>query len=196
MLGPLVVLAVLSIVGGWVGVPKSLGGNDGFDRYLRPVVHTLSEPQQSAERGAEPTKAEEPAHEEGNTELALTGASVGVALFGLLVAWFLYIRRPELPGRISAASGGLYRAIWNKYWVDEAYYATLVDPIVNGSREILWRGIDQEVIDGAVNFAGTGSKRGSRWLRRMQSGNIRSYATWVALGAAAVVIFMIWIGAH
>ena len=91
---------------------------------------------------------------------------------------------------------GVYRILLNKYWVDETYYATLVNPIVDGSRNVLWRGVDVGVIDALVNGAGTTSKLLSGITRRMQSGSIRSYAGWVALGAACVVGFMIWMGLH
>jgi NADH-quinone oxidoreductase subunit L len=91
---------------------------------------------------------------------------------------------------------GAYRMLLNKYWVDEAYYAAIINPIVNFSRSVLWRGIDIGVIDALVNGAGTASKDTSSVTRRMQSGSIRSYAGWVALGAAAVVAFMVWMGAR
>ncbi|HWC17001.1 MAG TPA: hypothetical protein VG498_08290, partial [Terriglobales bacterium] len=110
------------------------------------------------------------------------------------LAWFFYYRRPELPDRIVTSMRGAYRTLLNKYWVDEAYYATLINPIVNGSRAVLWRGIDVGVIDALVNGAGTTSKGISGVTRRMQSGSIRSYAGWVALGAACVVAFMVWMG--
>jgi len=194
MLGPLVVLAIGSFVMGWVGIPESLGGHNKFDQFLTPVFHTSSEPARAAENFPnEPQQSENPESEKA-LELGLAGASVGVAVLGLLLAWFFYYRRPELPDRIATSLRGAYRTLWNKYWVDEAYYATLINPIVNGSRSVLWRGIDVGVIDAIVNGAGTTSKGLSGITRRMQSGSIRSYAGWVALGAACVVGFMIWMG--
>ena len=181
---------------GWVGVPESLGGHNKFDQFLTPVFHTSSEPARAAENFPnEPQQSENPESEK-SLELGLAGASVGVAVLGLLLAWFLYYRRPELPDRIATSLRGAYRTLCNKYWIDEAYYATLINPIVNGSRSVLWRGIDVGVIDAIVNGAGTTSKGLSRVTRRMQSGSIRSYAGWVALGAACVVGFMIWMGLH
>jgi NADH-quinone oxidoreductase subunit L len=205
MLGPLVVLAIGSIMAGWVGVPEALGGHNKFDQFLAPVFHNSSEPARETENAANfqqppsgaaepPRREEQGASEEKNMELALTGVSVGVAVMGFLLAWQLYYRRPELPDRIAARTHGLYRTLLNKYYVDEAYYATLVDPIVNGSRDVLWRGMDVEVIDGLVNGAGATSKGFSSVVRRMQSGNIRSYAGWVAIGAALVIAYMVWVG--
>jgi NADH-quinone oxidoreductase subunit L len=196
MLGPLVVLAIGALAAGWVGIPEALGGHNKFDQFLTPVFHTSSEPARSAENfGTEPQRSETPA-ENKSLELELAGASVGIAILGFGLAYFLYYRRPELPDRIAASMSGVYRTLLNKYWVDEAYYATLINPIVDGSRNVLWRGVDVGIIDALVNGAGTTSKEASGITRRMQSGSIRSYAGWVALGAACVVAFMIWMGVH
>jgi NADH-quinone oxidoreductase subunit L len=196
MLGPLVVLAIGAVVMGWVGIPESLGGHNNFEHFLAPVFHTSSEAARSAENLAtEPQKSENP-EENKSLELGLAGASVGIALLGFGLAYFLYYRRPELPDRIAASMSGVYRTLLNKYWVDEAYYATLINPIVDGSRTVLWRGVDVGIIDALVNGAGTTAKEASGVTRRMQSGSIRSYAGWVALGAACVVGFMIWMGLH
>jgi len=178
MLGPLVALAVLSVMGGYVGVPAALGGQNRFDRFLAPAF-----PQAAAAEAAE-----------GNTELLLTAAAVAAAGLGFFFAWLLYYRRRDLPGRITTQLGGLYRAVANKYYVDEAYHAIFVEPLVEGSSRLLWRGMDAGVIDGAVNHAAAGSRSLSDALRRMQSGNIRSYAGWVAAGAVLVIAYLIWMG--
>jgi NADH-quinone oxidoreductase subunit L len=174
-----------------------MGGDNHFDRFLAPVFHTSSEPVRSAEnfQATEPQKLEG-AEENKALEFELAGASVGIALLGFGLAYFFYFRRPELPGRMASNARGLYRMLLNKYWVDEAYYATIVTPIVEGSRTVLWRGIDVGVIDAIVNGVGTTSKGLSKITRRMQSGSIRSYAGWVAIGAASVVAFMTWMGMH
>ncbi|MGH9604019.1 MAG: NADH-quinone oxidoreductase subunit L [Terriglobales bacterium] len=179
MLGPLVVLAALSVVGGWAGIPHALGGHNYFEGFLAPVFGAPAEAAHAGDVG---------------TERLLTGISVIAALFGFGLAWLLYAKRPELPERIAAQLGGLYQAVLNKYYVDEGYDAAVVRPVVEGSRQILWRGIDVGMIDDSVNAAARGAQNVSRTLRRMQSGNIRSYAGWVALGAAAVLTFMIWMG--
>jgi len=194
MLAPLVVLAIGSTVVGWLGIPEALGGHNKFDQFFTPVVHSSSEPVRSAENfPSEPQKPESPEENKG-LELELAALSVAVALAGLGLAYLFYVRRPELPDRIATNVRGVYRTLLNKYWVDEAYYATLVNPIVDGSRNVLWRGVDVGIIDALVNGAGTTSKGLSGVTRRMQSGSIRSYAGWVALGAACVVGFMIWMG--
>jgi NADH-quinone oxidoreductase subunit L len=221
MLTPLVILAVLSTVGGWIGVPQALGGINRFEHFLDPVFEhhapvvsmhvpsaapagTVAQGEQNAATtpatpSGEWTGAHEPASGEGageqvGTERALTGVSLGIALLGLFLAYWLYVARPDLPGKMAQKLGGIYETVLNKYYVDEAYYATFVDPIVDGSRMLLWRGMDVGIIDGTVNGAATTAKSLSSFLRRMQSGNIRSYAGWVALGAVAMLAYFIWMG--
>jgi len=179
MLGPLVILAVLSVVGGWVGIPHALAGHNYFERFLAPVFGAATEGAHAADVGM---------------ERMLTGISVVAAFFGFGLAWLLYFKRPELPERIAAQLGGVYQAVLNKYYVDEGYNAAIVRPLIEGSREVLWRGIDVGIIDDSVNAAARGAQDVSRTVRWMQSGNIRSYAGWVIAGAAAVLTFMIWKG--
>jgi NADH-quinone oxidoreductase subunit L len=196
MLAPLVVLAIGSIVAGWVGVPAFMGGGDKFGHFLAPVIKTAAATSTtSMEHVSE--AAGEPAEEHGeNTteEWMLAGTSVGVALLGFLLAWFLYYKRPELPERITSSIHGLYLTVLHKYYIDEAYGILFVKPLLALSTFVFWKGVDQGIIDGLVNGAGTASKGIGNELRRMQSGNIRSYAAWVAIGGAAVLAYMIWLG--
>jgi NADH-quinone oxidoreductase subunit L len=126
--------------------------------------------------------------------LIFAASSVAVALVGFLMAWWLYYKRPELPSRIAERIHGLYSLVYHKYYVDEGYGALFVKPLLALSTHVLWRGVDQTIIDGAVNGAGSASKGIGSELRRMQSGNIRSYAAWVAIGGATVIAYMIWRG--
>jgi NADH-quinone oxidoreductase subunit L len=121
---------------------------------------------------------------------ALLAASVGAALAGVLVAWMLYVWRPALADALAGRIKWLYRAAVKKYYVDEVYAATIVNPLVEGSREVLWRGIDVDVIDGAVNGTGRRALRIGGLLRLAQSGNIRSYAAWVLLGSVCLLIVL------
>ena len=134
--------------------------------------------------------------ESAPTELALAGASIAAALLGLFFAWLLYYKKRDLPDRITAKIQGVYLTVLHKYYVDEAYGAIFVKPLLALSTVVFWKGIDQSVIDGIVNGLGTGSKEIGSELRRMQSGNIRSYAAWVAAGGAAVIAYMLWWGIH
>jgi NADH-quinone oxidoreductase subunit L len=170
MLAPLMILAVLSLVGGLVG-----WGNH-FEHFLAPVFGT-TEAVETASRG---------------TELALMGVSVAVALFGWWLAYLLYCKRPELPQRIADSLGSFYQTVVHKYYIDELYAVLFVKPLVDGSTRILWQGVDRKVIDAAVNDSGDGARHVSDEVRHMQSGNIRSYAGWIAAGSAVVIAFMLW----
>jgi NADH-quinone oxidoreductase subunit L len=176
MLVPLVILAVLSLLGGLVGI-----GNR-FENFLAPVF--TSAPVLGS------TEAVEGAGH--GTELLPMGVSVGVALLGGWLAYLLYYKRPELPQKIADALGGFYQTVVHKYYIDELYAAVFVKPLIDGSTRILWHGVDRKIIDAAVNEAGDGARQASDEVRHMQSGNIRSYAGWIAAGSAAVIAFMIW----
>jgi NADH-quinone oxidoreductase subunit L len=234
MLGPLVVLAIGSIVAGWVGWPEFMGGENRIEHFLAPATTTSSSVEyriltgQVTDREGRPVvqepssssdaKAIRQARErlkkgdsgsatvseiqisylqvnpaqESTQEWILAGTSLLVAALGLFFAWLLYYKRPELPDRITAKIHGVYLTVLHKYYVDEAYGALFVKPLLALSTVVFWKGIDQEVIDGMVNGAGEASKGIGNELRRMQSGNIRSYAAWVALGGAAVIVYMVW----
>ena len=178
MLGPLVVLALLSVVGGFVGY-----GNH-FEHFLAPVFHL----------GGVDAREASPEAGKSTLEYLLMAVSVGVAGLGWFLAYLLYSRRPQLPARIAASLGGLYQAVSNKYYIDELYAALFVKPLIDGSTTILWHGVDQGAIDRAVNDSADAARHISDTARHMQSGNLRSYAGWVAAGAAIVIAYMVWMG--
>ena len=176
MVIPLAILACLSFTGGWIG--------GRLEHFLAPVFRFGM------------TEASEAVAETASrgTEYVLMGISLTVALLGLYLAYLLYLRRPEMPSRIAAGLGGMYKAVVNKYYIDELYSALFIKPLVEGSTAILWHTVDQGVIDNSVNDAADSSRHASDAVRHMQSGNLRSYAGWVAAGAAAVIAYMIWVG--
>lgn len=196
MLVPLMILAVLSIVGGWVGWPASLGGHDLFDKFLGPVFHASAAEHSRAGAGETvPQESEAPEPTAGHaTELILTGISVAAGLFGLLLAWTLYVGRPELPDRIAESIHSLYVAVANKYWIDDLYAWIFVKPLIAISSVVFWRGIDQGVIDATLDGSAATARELSDEVRHMQSGNLRSYAGWIAVGATAVIAYMVWVG--
>lgn len=198
MLAPLVLLAVLSVVGGWIGIPHALGGQNQFDAFLAPVIQPTPEQMPAGGEPGHPGAplSPEDLEREKRMERLLTGVSVGAAALGLALAALLYWKRRDLPGKITAALGGVYTTVRDKYYVDEGYRAAFVQPLLDASTYVLWRGIDVRTIDAAVDGAADGSRHVSDALRRMQSGNIRSYAGWVAAGAAVLLAYMIWAGAR
>src|SRR5262249_34131227 len=127
-------------------------------------------------------------------EYLLMGVSVTVAFAGWFFAYLLYGRRPELPAHIAKIFGRLYTTVANKYYIDELYAALFVNPLVEGSRAVLWKTVDQGMIDAAVNNAASEARYVSDNVRHMQSGNLRSYAGWIAAGGAAVIAYMVWMG--
>jgi NADH-quinone oxidoreductase subunit L len=189
MVVPLIILAILSTVGGFVGVPHALGGSDRFGTFLTPAVQSATATS-ATEMPATPAKEEE----SGSAELVFTGISVVVALIGLLLAWYLYYKRTDLPDRMAKAAGGVYRLVLDKYRIDELYGAVIIQPLIALSTNVFWKGMDRGLIDGAVDGAAARAQDTSDALRHMQSGNIRSYAGWVAVGATAVIAFMVWRG--
>ncbi len=174
MLIPLMILALLSTIGGLVGI-----GNR-FEHFLEPVFGSGAEAVgEVANRG---------------TELLLMGVSVGVALLGAWLAYLLYLSKPYLPQKIADGLGSFYQAVVNKYYIDELYAKLFVKPVIDGSTTILWQGVDRKVIDDTVNNAADGARHVSDEVRHMQSGNLRSYAGWIAAGSAVVIAYMIWLG--
>jgi NADH-quinone oxidoreductase subunit L len=176
MLVPLMILAVLSVVGGLVGI-----GNR-FEHFLEPVFGSGVASEAAGETAS------------SLTEYILMGVSVGVALLGFVLAWVLYVSKPYLPQKISDALGSFYEAVLNKYYIDELYAKLFVKPLIDGSTSILWQGVDRKVIDDTVNNAADGARHVSDEVRHMQSGNLRSYAGWIAAGSAVVIAYMIWMG--
>ncbi len=159
MLGPLVVLAFLSLTGGFLfNVPKILDG-------MFPL-------------------------KEGAEDMTLTYISVAFGLGGIALSYYMYVVNTKVPERITAALGWLYTLVYNKYFVDEIYDTAVVRPLVDGSTTVLWHVMDQGVIDGAVNGVGTESRGVGGILKLLQGGNIRSYATWVVVGAVVILVVM------
>jgi NADH-quinone oxidoreductase subunit L len=172
MLIPLVILAILSVCGGWVG----LGGNMGrFSAYLAPVAQA---------HRAMPT---------GNPalEFILTIAAVLVALEGWLIADKYYRRKTERPTQLAAALPAAYKLLSNKYYVDEIYGAVIVKPLFAFSKYVLGWIVDTAILGGiAWLLAGIANITGMI-LQRWQSGNLRSYAAWLAAGAAAILLLLL-----
>ncbi|HEX2711701.1 MAG TPA: NADH-quinone oxidoreductase subunit L [Candidatus Acidoferrales bacterium] len=179
MLAPLVVLAILSVVGGWMAAPALWGGRDHFESYLAPVFGSAS-----------PAEA---ATAQGNfSELQSSIIATGVALAGFLVAWWFYIRRPQTPERLTESFPRPYKLLLGKYYVDELYDRVIVRPFVWISTRVLWQVVEEAVVDGSVNGVAHTARRFGERVRLVQSGNTRSYAAWVVVGAVLVMALLLW----
>src|SRR5438034_590663 len=180
MLAPLMILAMLSIVGGWLAAPAMLGtGPDYFSKFLQPVFG-----------GVEAAGAEAEAH---SLEVTLAIVAFFTALLGWGVAYWLYLKRPGKTDALAKSLKPAYTTLLNKYYVDELYAAVVVRPLLWISTNVLWKGADVAGIDGAVNGIAEGATALGDGVRHAQSGNTRSYAVWVVVGALVVMaVIFFW----
>jgi NADH-quinone oxidoreductase subunit L len=185
----LVVLAIGSVLAGYVGMP----GRSVIGEWLEPSftarsVTTLAEGQ-VGEPGQEAREGE--AGGEG-LEITLMVVSSVVALAGISLAAFIWLKRREIADKAAASFPGVYRLLLNKYYVDEVYDATIVQPIRIVSQEGLWRGVDVHIIDGAVNGTASIVDGSSSVLRRLQSGSVRAYAGSLFIGVVLILGYYLW----
>ena len=172
---PLVILAFFAIVAGYVGLPVVFGEKANlFGRFLEPVIHPGSE-----------------AHLGLSTEWMLILISVAVALCGIYIAYVFYLKSPQTPHRVVARFPFLYRVLHNKYYVDEAYNAVFVKPLVNGSRAV-YDHFDLRVIDGAIDGTAAAAGFAGKALSWLQSGLVKDYALAFLLGVALFLGYLLF----
>jgi NADH-quinone oxidoreductase subunit L len=210
---PLIVLAVLSTIGGFIGVPYALGSLVGLrptnyiEQTLDPVIAKVPGGKTEGGPAAEPIWLSHPpqptdgapafvsldesaashsaAEVRGERLLALV--SVAIAALGIVLGWIIFQRRPLLV---------MPRILENKYYVDELYNAAVINPINAGSREGLWKIFDVAVIDGILHAIGDVVTDSGRAVRHLQGGFVRAYAAIILLGALAVIGFFAYFGVH
>jgi NADH-quinone oxidoreductase subunit L len=156
---PLAILAILSLIGGWAF---------NIPKFLAPMF---------------PLVEEAP-----GTEWTMY-VSIAAGLLGIALAYLFYVVSPALPESLASTFSGPYRWLYNKYFVDELYDSVVISPTVDGSRSFLWRVVDAGGIDRIVNGVGKIARSIGGFLRRPQSGSIRSYADWVVLGSILLIAF-------
>jgi NADH-quinone oxidoreductase subunit L len=221
---PLMALAVGAIVAGFVGIPAAIGGGNAIEKFLEPsftaqsVQLKLDATEGNASVRLQPgvaSAAEQTEHEESsvspNVERGLMGFSLAIAVIGILLARKFYVTSPEISDRLADQFAGPHRVLSNKYYVDEAYNATVisgtftagkglwafdrtvVDGVVNGSGwftivSAWFSGVaDRRLVDGAVNLVGRICEEGSFWFRKLQTGLVQNYAMWMLVGIFAFV---------
>ncbi|HWP82826.1 MAG TPA: NADH-quinone oxidoreductase subunit L [Bacteroidota bacterium] len=175
---PLIILAFLSVVGGFVGIPESLSGGNAIEHWLEPVFAPAI------------LKLRITPHAVVALEYVLMALSVGVALAGIWTARKIYVYREEVWRSMTDRLTGLYRLLWNKYYVDEAYDAVVVRPTVKVSESFLWKVFDVSGIDGVVNGTATLVARVADGLRKIQTGVAQMYAV---VFVAGIVMILLWI---
>ncbi len=217
---PLIVLAILSTVGGLVGVPYAISSLTGghpenyFEKVLSPVINPVPSTAAAGENGSPPlhwlspapqpvdgkpavapvgeapgaaSSEETSSPQEINEERLLALVSVLIALSGVGIGWFMFQRQPVR---------AMPRLLENKYYVDEIYDATIIQPIKVGSREGLWKLFDVGVIDGIIHTIGGAVVRSGRTIRHLQIGYVRGYAAIILAGALIVIGYFAYSGAH
>ncbi len=169
---PLVILAVGAVAAGWLGIPHILGGHDLWTTFMTPVLghHELEV--------------------SNTTEWLLLALSIGAGFSGLGLAYYMYIARPELPERLKSSFCETYKCLYHKYYIDEFYILTLVEPLKVFSRDILLAVTDGRIIEGVVNGVPKAIGRFSGKLRRIQTGQVQHYLTIMASGAVCVLVWM------
>jgi NADH-quinone oxidoreductase subunit L len=172
----LVVLAIGSVVAGYAGLPSILGGTDWFARYLEPSF------------GAAPVEGVV----EHGLEATLMLVSIAAAIAGIGIAAYFFLTNRRAADAVADRFSGVGALLRNKYYVDEIYDATVVQPIRIVSEEALWKVVDVVLIDGAVNGVGLTVAGASDRVRRLQTGSVRTYAASVFFGVVMILGYYLW----
>jgi NADH-quinone oxidoreductase subunit L len=167
---PLIVLAILSAVGGWVGLPHGFLWGDQIGHYLDPALANMPH---------------EP-HPTSGTLFFLIAVATGVGLGGIGLDYMMYGKSSDLPDRLAKRFGRTYRLLWDKYRIDEFYAWLILKPYVRVS-DYFWRVVDSEIIDGAVNGVGELVAAVGGRVRKLQTGNVQAYALAMVVGAVVVI---------
>ena len=199
VVGPLAALAVLSVIGGYVGLPGWTGIANRFEHFLEPVLRL-------------PEAAHEAAAHTAGVEFLFTSLSVAIALAGIFLAYRFYVVNPRIPDRIADRIQGLYRLVQNKYYVDELYDllfvnrakdlgnqcyfldAKFVDGAVNGTAATtrgtatVSRIFDKYVVDGLVNLVGWINMGLNRAATALQTGLVQRYALGAVFGIVVLIV--------
>ena len=175
MTAPLVILAVLSLVGGWIGVPHVLGHALHIPNLLEHWLSQVIFPLKDLTQGS------------AIMELSLMGISVSLAGLSAYAAYHMYIINPELPKVAVSRLKGLHALVFEKYRVDEIYFAKLINPIVQLSKG-LWEFIDVNLIDRMTYSVSDATQQTGDSMRSIQGGNLQQYALYMVLGLLLVMI--------
>lgn len=180
---PLMVLAVLAVIGGYVGMPHIFGATNYIEHWLEPVIHA---------GGSGMTEHALSTAGDASMEWTLMVASVALAFVGIMLAWYFYRKSESAAGVLKQKLSGLHRILLNKYYIDEIYGAIVIRPVVYSSL-FLWKIFDVMVIDGLINGIATLGQDIGQTLRYSQTGRVRTYATIFAFGVVLLLgLFIEW----
>jgi NADH-quinone oxidoreductase subunit L len=175
---PLIVLAILSVAGGFIGIPEALGGHHWLEHFLAPVF--------------EKSAALLPdTHLSSSTEISLMIASVGGAVLALVYAYIRYVKNAHVPVPDTEERPGLVNLSYNKFYIDEIYDWLIRKPL-DALSVFFYKVVDLLVIDGFINGLGKGSLRSSKGLRLLQTGNVGFYIFMMVLGIIAILIYSLY----
>ncbi len=180
---PLMVLALLSVIGGWVGIPHVIGEYLGhipnfWEHWLEPVIRKL------------PTAEAANISHDASAEWLLMGVSVLIAACSAGLAYWIYIINPGASEKVKKSIRPIYELVNNKYLVDEAYVAAIINPLVNTSRN-LWYYVDVNFIDKLTFKAADIATGGGSFVRALQNGNMQQYAMYIGVGIVVVLSFVL-----
>lgn len=175
---PLIVLGILSVIGGWIGIPHVIGD------LLGHIPNVLEHWFQYVIRKPELAPAD------ATLELSLMGVSVALATISAFVAYHFYVQAPEKPKKIAESMKGVYNLVYNKYFVDEAYFGFIINPLVRFSKD-LWYYVDVNVIDKTTYVVADIVRGGGSLVRGLQNGNIQQYAMYIAIGIVLTLSFIL-----
>ncbi len=174
---PLMVLALLAVIGGWVGLPEGFLWGDKISEFLAPSVGNYAPVLHGSFVG-------------------LTSASLGLAGLGILLAWYFYIKAPGMPYLIAYQAQSVYNILLNKYYVDDFYDLIVSRPLFWISTFVLGDVIDSFMIDGLVNGAGLTVETGGQMSRRLETGNVQQYAFVYVLGVLGIIAYYLYLVTH
>src|SRR5229473_4340820 len=182
---PLIVLAVVSIIGGWVELPEGMIWGGAFSRFLAPLVAgpvtgLMARPAAMAGSNLSPS-------------LVLSAVATLTAIIGIGIAWIFYIQVPALAGQFAESMRALYNVLRRKYYIDELYDLIVSRPLFFISTYVLHRGVDVMVIDGIADGLGLRVEESGEAVRKVESGNVQHYAFVYLLGALAVAAYYVYL---
>jgi NADH-quinone oxidoreductase subunit L len=193
---PLMVLSVLSIFGGYIGVPEALGGSNVVERFLEPVFGLGKDKLLQAAGGGHPllhrVVAETAEHHSFAPEYKLMVFTTCIVLAGIFASYMLYMRKRSVPETIAANNPSFYRLLLNKWYVDELYEKVFINPL-RAFSIFLWKGIDVIVIDGLVNSTAAFFMECGEVCKVSESGYVQRYAVSFLVGVFVLIAYFVYV---